>query len=654
MQIVKTAARRRRAADYRWGLIRVALAAAALATCAGGPPATRAEAARTHAGQGPRITLAFLPSGTSPRALAAIDGLSPGLMSAGLGTVPAEQTYLDISQGNRVFDSLYDEGLPRLFTVRGEVPPVLWRAVLERARSAPADIVPGLLATTLKRARGFASAAGLAAAAGLSAVDRRGQVGGKAPCPAAACVGMSVTSVEPARLKRVVGQVSGDDLLIAIERPPPEETGHQLSIGVAGRGFEGELTSDSTRLGGLVLSTDLAPTILERVGVAVPDAISGSPIRAEGEADPERLASLERRMAAVGPRRGPVIGTSLLIWGVLATLVIAALGARGARVALPLLGLSGIYLPAVLLVCAAAEPTEAVERLIVGIGSPLLAAATLALVPGFGAAAVACAVTVLAYAVDVLAGSPLTVLSLIGPNPALGVRFFGIGNELEAVVATLVPIGVGAWLTFARVASERAAAAAFAIAAVVGVLVFAPGRFGADVGAAIVLPAGAAVAAWVMLGGGRRRALLLLAIPVLALGAVVGIDLVLGGDAHLSRSVLEAGGLDEIADVLERRLRLAADSFARNLDSPSLFAGVALIVAGLVLRRRIATWFEGRRPALAGLAGAIGATLVGTLANDSGALVLMTGTGCVSLFIAFAYGRRASDAAAREAGVSTP
>ena len=35
-------------------------------------------------------------------------------MSAGLGTVPAEQTYLDISQGNRVFDSLYDSDLPQL------------------------------------------------------------------------------------------------------------------------------------------------------------------------------------------------------------------------------------------------------------------------------------------------------------------------------------------------------------------------------------------------------------------------------------------------------------------------------------------------------------------------------------------------------------
>jgi hypothetical protein len=181
---------------------------------------------------------------------------------------------------------------------------------------------------------------------------------------------------------------------------------------------------------------------------------------------------------------------------------------------------------------------------------------------------------------------------------------------------------------------------AFALAAVVGVALFAPGRFGADVGAAIVLPIGAAVAAWFVLGGGRRRLLLVIAVPVLALATLFAADLVLGGDAHLSRSVIEAGGLDEVADVVERRLRLSADSFARNIGKPSMLVCIALIVAGLILRRRIATWFEGRKPALAGLVGAIAATVVGTLANDSGALLLMIGTGYASLFVAYAWAVR--------------
>jgi hypothetical protein len=613
----------------------VAAVAASLAVLAPASPATA-----QSPGARATVTIAFLPAGTDPVELDA-EGLATGLMSAGLAKVPAEQTYLDIGQGNRVFDSLYDRPLPRPSTVDGRVPPPLWTEILDRARSAPADIVPGLLATTIERERGFAAATPLAGRAALSAANRVGRISAEPRCPDhAGCPGLEVTSVEPSALPRLAGPV-GDDLLIAIERPPPEEDGDQLTIGVAGAGFEdGTLTSDSTRIDGLVLSTDLAPTILARLGIATPDAMTGSEIRAIGEADPARLATLEDRIAEIGDRRGSVIGITLMIWAALAALAAAILGARGARPALALLALSGIYVPAVLLLCGALDPTEIAERAIVGLGCPALAAATLALVRGYAAAAIACAVSVLAYAIDVVAGSPLTVLSLIGPNPALGVRFFGIGNELEATVATLIPLGVGAALSAAGVRSPRAAAAAFAAAAIVGVAVFAPGRFGADVGSAIVLPVGAAVAAWFVLGGGRGRLAILLAVPLVALAALVGLELVLGGDAHLTRSVLEAGGLDDVADVLERRLRLSADSFARNVDSPSMLVCVALIVTGVVLRARIVAWFEGRRPALAGLLGAVAATLVGTLANDSGALLLMIGTGFASLFVAFVWAQR--------------
>jgi hypothetical protein len=130
-----------------------------------------------------------------------------------------------------------------------------------------------------------------------------------------------------------------------------------------------------------------------------------------------------------------------------------------------------------------------------------------------------------------------------------------------------------------------------------------------------------------------------IAVPLLAIAALMGIDLALGGDAHLSRSVLEAGGLDELGQVIERRVRLSADSFSRNALNPSMFACVSLIVAGIVLRDRIGAWFTGRPAALAGLLGGIAATIVGTLANDSGALVLMIGTAYSSLFVAFAWSR---------------
>jgi len=82
------------------------------------PSTGRTEPRGTLAGNparsgGPRVGLILLPPATTVAELAR-DGLAPGLLSAGLGTVPAEQTYLDITQGNRVFDSLYSSDLPPL------------------------------------------------------------------------------------------------------------------------------------------------------------------------------------------------------------------------------------------------------------------------------------------------------------------------------------------------------------------------------------------------------------------------------------------------------------------------------------------------------------------------------------------------------------
>ena len=66
-------------------------------------------------------------------------------------------------------------------------------------------------------------------------------------------------------------------------------------------------------------------------------------------ADPGFVERLEDRLAAVGPRRGPVIGINLLIWVGLALLAAVAWRAPGPAVALPLLAVTVAYLPALLL-----------------------------------------------------------------------------------------------------------------------------------------------------------------------------------------------------------------------------------------------------------------------------------------------------------------
>jgi hypothetical protein len=448
---------------------------------------------------------------------------------------------------------------------------------------------------------------------------------------------VDVVAAGPQRLARLAGGLDDDALLVAIERPPPAHD-RALSIGAAGRGLAGTLTSDSTRMRGYVLSTDVAPTVLSRLGLPVPSQMSGQPIEGEGEVDPGFLGRLADRLAAIGPRRGPVVGVSIILWVALSALAGIAFGRRGLRAALPVLAVAIAYLPASLLLTAALEPSELAERLIAEVGSPALAVLTLRLAPSFGALAIAGAVSVSGYAIDVIAGSHLTELSLIGPNPGGGIRFYGIGNELEATVAALVPIATGAGLAaWAPAASRRAAALAFGIVAGLALAAFAPGRFGADVGAAIGLPVGAAVAAGVCLGAGRRRLALLLAAPVVALAALAAIDLATSGNAHLTRTVLSAGGFDQLSEVVERRLELSVRSFAHYGRTAIFWLAVAALVIGFAQRRRIEGWFGGRRRAWAGWLGAVAATVAGTLVNDSGALLLIIGTAVATATVGLAW-----------------
>jgi len=546
------------------------------------------------------VTVVLVPKGTTPRELAGV-GMSPGSMSAGLGSVPAAQTYLDVSQGNRVFDSLYDEGLPP--HVRGWIcEPPYSRAVVERAESAPADIHPGLLGATLREA-------------------------GK---------GCKIESLGLRRLGKAVTEARGNDLLVAIERAPPAKN-HGLAIGIAGRGFSGNLTSDSTRLDGYVLSTDVAPTILNRLGISVPHAMSGQAIRTEGNVDPAAVESLGARMAAISERRGPVIGLSLAVWLGLLALAIGIGRRRTARPGIQLVGLSVIYMPLVLLIGAGLKPSQSVEQAIVLLGAPALAVLTLFLLRGYRALAIASGLVVLAYAVDVIAGSPLTTLSLLGPNPALGVRFYGIGNELEALLGVLVVAGTGASIAgFAPRLSTRRAASAFLCVGFATAVIFAAGRFGADVGAAIVFPVGAAVAA-AAIANGRRALLMIVAAPLTVLALIALADLVSGANAHLTRSVLDAGGLNDLADVAQRRLQLSAHSFSRPIVIFFLPLILALASLAVARRDRLEVWLAGYPAMRAGLLGAVAATLVGTLANDSGALLLEIGAAYLLVFTGFAW-----------------
>ncbi|MCB0860879.1 MAG: hypothetical protein KDB54_09530 [Solirubrobacterales bacterium] len=604
------------------------------------------DAATGHEGQ---VTIVVLPQGTSPADLAGLEHAAIGLMNPGLGDVSAQQTWLDVSQGARAFDSTYDTPLDRVYP-GGEFAQG-WEKVVRRAKSNDTTLIPGLMASVLAGHDLNAVAADSAGAAALAVARRDGGIA-RAPqacggppgmldsgspgadaaipgCPDPVTVlAMPLDSAVEAADNRRAG-----DLQIFIEQPPAD-SGDQLSIAIAGPGMKGELESPSTRTDGYVLSTDIAPTILRHFGIKTPKAMTGQPIESGGKLDVGRLTDLENRYEQVGKRRGAALAIPLLLWIALAGLV--SFGSRGlyARPALRLLCLSTVLLPVVLLLTAALEPSLFVERTIATLLPVLVAALLMRIAPGWLSLAIACGLTVIPYGIDMLAGSALTPRAVIGPNPGLGARFYGIGNELESTLMILTSIGTGASLTWFGTTGRRAAIWFLAVGTVATV-VFAAGRFGADVGAAIVFPVAAVVAAAFAVGR-PRLAWAGLAAALAALVLVALADVVTGSETHFVRSIVGGTG-GSFFEVIGHRLDATLESFTRVSRIPVTLVAVAVIALGIWQRSTVLSWIDELPMMKAAAAAAAAGSLVGALTNDSGALFIQVGTLYLALIAGFAW-----------------
>jgi hypothetical protein len=623
---------------------------------------------------GKGVLLAFLPSAPAPRRadrsgssrtgfearLAAVTGLSIGIMSATQGRFTTAQLLLDVGQGARIASSAYSNPRPPALSlqplggggvVRG------WQAARRRAEDAPQLLHPGLLATWI--AGGTAGYAGIAGADhvdGAVAADREGHV-------AAVSIGAAGTLLaRVAALRRSVPFVVADlpagpegfadlqalaqrrapgDLLVVVQRVPDAAGGELLWSAVAGLGGGGELTSASTNQRGLVAAIDLAPTILRHLGVhPMPAGIRGSEIEVSGRLHSASLRGLMARLLQIGGRRLKALACLLSAWAVLLLLCAPWPRARARAMRAGALGM--LWTPVAVLIPAAIEPSAAVEYAMLTVSCLLLGFLTDRLLAWPRALVLPALVAIIALVFDALAGTQLLMRALLGPNPALGARFYGIGNELKSGLAVLVLAAVAAAL-YPAIRGRRAAVA-MALAGILLAVVEGSARIGAGVGGVVLVGAGFAVATVILAGvasspgaSNRRLALIVLITPLVGLVALAALDLLTAhGTGHFTGSILHARSAGDLRDVIVRRYTAAWDEL-RNHAMPAATA-LALLYAAVGVRRRDRLLIPvGHDPAwLAALAGGLAAGVVGALAEDSGPVLLVVAVfalGCVTSYL---------------------
>ncbi|MCL6520930.1 MAG: hypothetical protein K6U79_00970 [Firmicutes bacterium] len=443
------------------------------------------------------------------------------------------------------------------------------------------------------------------------------------------------------------------DLLLVLSLAPTPAAGRQdaylVPVFAWGKGVAAGslLTSPTTRQAGVVEVTDVAPTVLEALGVTPPaePGVTGRPMGTVAAADPVAAVQAIYTSTLANAARRPsllyffVISGIVLFFASAAALVAIHLSRpataarirrllRAALVAFSLSPLALLLLAffpqlgpgtsmalflamlAVLGALALRLPAPRGRRLL----APLLwiDLATVAFVLG-----------------DLLTGSWADANSPLGYSALYAARFYGLGNEYGGVLIGASLMGVTGLLDL--LGNRRGwREAAVLLFAVIGAVLLDP-ELGANFGIALAALVGYFVAT-VRLWGRRlgvREAVLAVLLLLVGTGVMVGIDLLAGHASHIGRAFAQAAqGGGGLADFLA----LVAGKLGMNWKLIRLTNWSWLFLAALFLYLLVALRpggfgeaFEKRHPALvAGFAGAALGSVAALLFNDSGIVAAAT------------------------------
>lgn len=474
------------------------------------------------------------------------------------------------------------------------------------------------------------------------------------------------------RVGAVLDAVGADATVVVAALADSGRTAHLQLAAARGPAPDGAryadalLGSRSTRQPGIVQATDLTPTLLALLGVERPQGLVGAPLRPlpDSPADPLERLSILLDLDAASQAVQPLVPWffNLLVVAQIALYGAAALALRhqwggpsGRRTVLA-------WLRRVSVVFAAVPVSTFLANLlpwwradndffaVVGAVAVFAAAVSLlALSPPWGRRPLGpfgfvAGVTALVLAADVIAGSRLITSSLMGLQPVVAGRFYGLGNVQYALFATGSLLAATALADrLVRTGHRRLAVTTVALIGVVAVVINGAPGLGSDFGGPpSMVPAFTLLALMVAGVALTLRRILLVAAGTLAV--IVALSLVdwlrpIEQRTHLGRfvdTVLAGGAWPVIERKLSQNLEILTGSWL------SVLVPFGALFVAVILMRPVA-WgapalqraYE-RSPALRpGLFAVIVMLAIGFAVNDSGTVVPAVGaTIAIPLLIA--------------------
>jgi hypothetical protein len=445
-------------------------------------------------------------------------------------------------------------------------------------------------------------------------------------------------------LARLVPDLDPGTLLLVVGvRPPTGEWDLTPTVAYGAGVVPGSLHSPSTKREGLVTLTDIAPTVLDALGVDTPGGMVGHPLRYRTEPfDTDGLRRLNDLAVSREDVYYPMALTFICVQ-VLAyvfAVVVLSQGAGGAT------RRTGRALRLLVLTFAAWPLATFVERGIPGIERAGAARQLLVWVLAAGVALAASRVrrhplaplswiagsTAALLIVDVATGANLQMASVLGYSPHTAARYEGFGNTAFAVLAACAVVLAAAHVAYAPRRREAIVTAGALLAVVLLADVWP--TLGADVGGILTM---VPVFGLLMVAlSGRavswRTVGLFAGATLLVLAAVTTVDLLRPEDArsHLGRFVAGAfAGDGTFLTTIERKWSTNLRLFGRTVWTWMVPLTAAFVLYVLVVARGWQRLLPAGSALRAGVVGTIMAGLLGWLVNDSGVVV----SGLVFVFV---------------------
>lgn len=351
----------------------------------------------------------------------------------------------------------------------------------------------------------------------------------------------------------------------------------------------GLLRSATTRRSGFSTLIDVAPTILDTLGIPRPSSMQGTPLTVQtrgGSATQRRTTLIEANSHALFRDSLLSNATSIVITFVIAiTLGMIVLGGvRALRIWLRRAALAMIGYLIATYVAALLHFDDHGGEIAFWVFVALFAIAFAALCELAGrrspldALMLALAGLVLLHVVDSFAGARAEFNSVFGNSATVGIRFAGLGNLsfAQLAAAALILAGLLAW----RVHAPRGLQLGIAVLAV-SLVALAPPIWGQKFGAVLSATPAFVLLVWLVLGRTVRvRTVLALGGVLVLSGVVVGvIDLLRPGDqqTHVGRffDTIGGGGSSSTLTVIHRK----ADEAIRTFGEVQWFLVIAAVVA---------------------------------------------------------------------------